>query len=409
MFLLFGPATDREFAVRYWDGSAESAGALPVPRFTLAIRDAAALRKLVLRPSEMGIAESFVSGEIDVEGDVEAACDIFMLLRPRAFTAANLLRLVSAARRLPTRARAPALRRPGLRGRPHSPSRDRSAISFHYDVGNDFYALWLDREMVYSCAYFATGSEDLETAQQAKLDMICRKLRLAPGERFLDIGCGWGALIRHAARNYGVSATGVTLSAQQADLARARIAAEGLSTVCSVELRDYRDLAASETFDKVASIGMFEHAGSRQLPAYFDKVLSLMKPGGLFLNHGIVMLGVARRRPLADKLADRIFQRNRFARKHVFPDGELVELATAIHEAEMAGFETRHVESLREHYPRTLRHWVARLRGEEETAIQLVGEKVYRTWLLYMSAFPRAFDSGGLSVEQMLFARPFTR
>jgi cyclopropane-fatty-acyl-phospholipid synthase len=247
---------------------------------------------------------------------------------------------------------------------------------------------------------------DVERAQQAKLDYICRKLRLQPGERLLDIGCGWGALIRHAVRYYGVEAVGITLSPAQAELAAERIAEEGLEERCRVELRDYRELPHAEIYDKVASVGMFEHVGRTRLAEYFAKVYRVLRPGGLFLNHGIIDLEDARPPSLGVRLRRRLLREGEFMRRYVFPDSELVPLARAVAAAEAAGFETRDVENLREHYVLTLREWVRRLEGREQEAIALVGPATVRTWRLYLAVSAHAFASRRISVVQHLLAKP---
>jgi cyclopropane-fatty-acyl-phospholipid synthase len=276
-------------------------------------------------------------------------------------------------------------------------------VRHHYDVGNDFYALWLDERMVYSCAYFRTGTEPLDVAQRDKLDHICRKLRLLPGERLLDIGCGWGALVMHAARHYGVDALGITLSERQASLANERIAAAGLADRCRVVVRDYRALRDAAPFDKVASVGMVEHVGAARLARYFAEAFRLTRPGGLFLNHGIVARPVSRLRRWVGRV---LWGEGKFIDHYVFPDGELLPLDSVIRAAERAGFETRDVENLREHYVLTLRHWVARLERARERAVELAGAELYRVWRLYMAASARGFASGRIGLAQTLLARP---
>jgi cyclopropane-fatty-acyl-phospholipid synthase len=278
-------------------------------------------------------------------------------------------------------------------------------VRFHYDVGNEFYALWLDRQMVYSCAYFERGDESLESAQTAKLDYVCRKLRLAPGERLLDIGCGWGALVIHAARHYGVRATGITLSEQQASLARERVAAAQLTSSVAIEIRDYRTLAGDESFDKISSVGMVEHVGIERLDEYFRVAYAALKPGGLFLNHGIVSVEDARSRGVLDPVWRRLWKRDQFIRRYVFPDGDLVPAAAVLAAAEGQGFEVRDVESLREHYLTTLRHWVRRLEAHEAEARAVADDVTYRVWRLYMSAAAHGFRIGRISVIQSLLAK----
>lgn len=421
MEILLGPPASRACAVRYWDGSEEQPGAsgrlntqhgtASKPPFTLVIRSSGGLRRMLLPPSELHFGEAYVRGDVDIEGDIEAAAGLAELLRERLATPREIARLVACAVHLPrdhdSDHEAPHRRRAQLRlaGHKHSRTRDQEAVRSHYDVGNDFYSLWLDRSLVYSCAYFPDGNEDIDTAQRAKLDHLCRKLRLAPGERLLDIGCGWGGLIRHAAANYGVEALGITLSERQATLAREKIRADGLERRCRVEVRDYRDFPPGTTFDKVVSVGMFEHVGRSKLPTYFRQAASLTKPGGLFLNHGIVRArdgdeGVRRwaRRAL--------WRQGKFIDRYVFPDGELVPLDEAVRDAESAGLETRDVETLRDHYALTLRQWVRRLEAARDAAEKLVGAQAYRVWRLYMAASAYAFASGKLSLAQVLLGRP---
>ena len=298
---------------------------------------------------------------------------------------------------------APPLRRVArLSGRRHSRARDLAAVRFHYDVGNDFYALWLDRRLVYSCAYFGTDASSLDAAQEAKLDLICRKLRLEPGMRLLDIGCGWGSLVAFAAERYGVDATGITLSAAQAEWAATDIRRRRLEDRARVVVRDYRDLDNLGPFDAVASVGMFEHVGRERLAEYFAAALGAVRPGGLFLNHGIattVTDGLLRRRWLR-------FRDGGFLGRYVFPDGELVGVEDAVAVARRAGFELVDVQSLRPHYALTLKAWVERLEASADTARTLVGEEVFRTWRLYMAAARGGFEEGSLDVAQLLLARP---
>ena len=411
---LFGPADQRTFSVRYWTGDIErpAAPSHGASRFELTLSWPGALRRMCLPPSELRLAEAFVRGDYDIRGDVAAAAALAPVIIERLASPRRLLRLTTALLRLPradergAQHGGAASRRLRLVGRRHDRVRDMEAIRHHYDVSNDFYALWLDRDLVYSCGYFVSGGESIDTAQRAKLDLICRKLRLRPGERLLDIGCGWGALIRHAARHYGVRALGVTLSAAQADLARARIAAEGLEGACRVEVRDYRDLASDTTFDKAVSVGMCEHVGRGQLATYFDTANRLIRPGGLFLNHCIVSLEEARRQTMTSWLAQRLWRQGAFIDRYVFPDGELATSGQLTTAAERAGFETRDVESLREHYALTLRRWVRRLEDRAMEASALVGQARYRVWRLYMAASEHAFSAARIGLAQTLFAKP---
>jgi cyclopropane-fatty-acyl-phospholipid synthase len=269
-------------------------------------------------------------------------------------------------------------------------------------VGNDFYQLFLDRRMIYSCAYYETGAESLDEAQRAKLEHICRKLRIKPGDRLLDIGCGWGGLIQHAAAEHGAVALGITISPAQATLAMERIANAGLSDSCQVRLCDYRELGDVEPFDKIVSVGMAEHVGGSMLPVYFGEVFRHLKPGGLFLNHCITH-DRYEAHPLGRLL---LWRAGSFTEKYVFPDGQLVRIDQLAQMALRTGFEIRDVESLREHYARTLQTWVKRLEARKEEAVAMVGEDTYRIWRLHMGGASAGFASGRLTIHQMLLARP---
>ena len=417
---IFGPPDARNFAIRYWNGVDDQADNGRPARYTLVLRHPAALRNMLLPPSETRLAEAFLHDDFDVEGDIEAATELAWLLAARLSSFRRVVRVCSLLLQLPRDASSTIAFskssshghwqrwRELANGRRHARARDAMAIKHHYDVGNEFYSLWLDEHLAYSCAYFPTGKEDLNRAQEAKFDLICRKLRLQPGESLLDIGCGWGGLIRYAVRNYGVTALGITISEAQAALARDRISLEGLQDRCVVETRDYRDLPSTGSFDKVVSVGMFEHVGRSKLKDYFAVAANLVRPGGLFLNHGIISLDDARSPHGKAAPPRRLRGKGRFINRYVFPDGELVPLATAISAGECAGLETRDVESLREHYTETLRHWVRRLEQHSNEARDLVGETRYRVWRLYMAASAYAFDTARIGVVQMLFARPAT-
>jgi cyclopropane-fatty-acyl-phospholipid synthase len=387
----------RDFAISFWDGSewpAESG----LPRFRLVVRHPDALRRM-LRAStnDLSLSEAYISGDLDVVGDLEAAMPMANYLASRSWPAVTMLRIGKHLLRLPRLDRLRRKTRAGaeLTGELHSVERDRQAVTYHYDVSNDFYALWLDKQMVYSCAYFETGDEDLETAQVGKLDYICRKLRLRPGERLLDIGCGWGGLIMHAARNYGVEAVGITLSENQAALARERIERVGLQKQCRVEVRDYRELDQTDGFEKVVSVGMFEHVGENQLPLYFQHVWRLLRPGGVFLNHGI-----------ANRPIDPRPKGPNFVSRYVFPDGDLVPINATLRYAEEAKFEVRDVESLREHYALTLRHWAQRLESAREMALRTVDEPTYRVWRLFLPGSAYGFAAGLLNLYQTVLVKP---
>ena len=408
---LFGAPAVRTFDVRYWDGSTD-VGLAGSSRYVLVVNGKGALRAMLLPPSELSIVEAFLSGQIDVDGDLEAAVTIGDQINKRIRSPRTLATAVRHLLALPREASvsgvraARAERTVSRLGREHDPSRDQAAIRYHYDVGNDFYSLWLDERMVYSCAYFRSSSDSLEDAQLAKLDLVCRKLRLRAGDRFLDVGCGWGALVIHAAKHYGVTSLGITLSEAQASLARERIAAAGLSDRCRVEIRDYRDLPTDGGFDKIASVGMVEHVGLDKLPEYFSSLYGALAPGGLFLNHGIVSVHAARPGGWRERLEAWLWRRNAFIEQYVFPDARLVPLHEVLAAAEGAGFETRDVESLREHYAMTLRAWLARLKANAARIVAVTDARTYRTWWLYMTGSAYSFATGTINVVQTVLSKP---
>jgi cyclopropane-fatty-acyl-phospholipid synthase len=411
----------RDYNARLWDGTLIPADAAH-PGYTLHFKAPGALRRMFSLPVELSLAEAYIRGDFDVEGDMVGMFRLFEGFGDHPWSPRDLLELARLRRALPADPNPAQITRGPLRlgGARHSKERDRAAIQYHYDVGNDFYALWLDRRMCYSCAYFKTGTEDIDTAQEQKLEHICRKLRLKPGERLLDVGCGWGGLVMYAAERYGVTVLGVTLSEKQAQLANERIAAVGLGGRAEVKLLDYRDLG-DQSFDKAVSVGMFEHVGRSHLPEYFTHLFRLLKPGGLFLNHGIsvhpwaVQAGYER---MWDRLGNRyVLGTGQFSQRYIFPDGELVPVSDVNALAECGGFEVRDVEGLREHYALTLRRWVSRLEARKGDAIGLVGDSTYRTWKLYMSGSVYGFESGRTNVNQTLLAKmdrgrssmPYTR
>jgi cyclopropane-fatty-acyl-phospholipid synthase len=285
-----------------------------------------------------------------------------------------------------------------LRHKLHQRRANRANIQHHYDVSNAFYRLFLDQRLVYSCAYFHTPEDSLDTAQAQKLDHICRKLRLQPGERFLDIGCGWGALVLWAAERYGVNATGITLSQNQHDHVKEQIAARGLQDRVRVELRDYLDLPEDVLYDKIASVGMFEHVGVSRFPRYFGKIRRVLKPGGFVLNHGITHNWVDTR-SLGSGMGD-------FIEEYVFPGGELTHVSRVVEAMALEGLEVVDAEALREHYARTLWHWVERLESNAEAARAEAGDERYRVWRIYMAGSAHGFDRGWLSLWQLLAGKP---
>ncbi|HKX37481.1 MAG TPA: cyclopropane-fatty-acyl-phospholipid synthase family protein [Burkholderiales bacterium] len=361
-------------AIELWNGKRyQLSGDAPV---TLRIPGAAAL-KYFIGANLAKLGEAYVEGHIDVEGPIRE------VLR----AAEGLSRFLGGDKKG---------RRPRLLNL-HTRSRDARAIQYHYDVSNDFYALFLDREMVYSCAYFRTGEEDIHAAQAQKLDHICRKLRLEPGDRFLDIGCGWGALVRWAAKHYGVDATGITLSKNQHALANERIAAEGLGERCRVLLQDYRDVPGEAVFDKIASVGMFEHVGLKNLPVYFGAIRRLLKDGGVAMNHGITAIDPDSR---AVGLGG-----GEFIGKYVFPHGELPHLSLALREMCAAGLEVMDVETLRLHYAKTLWQWSARLEANIAEARRHTDEKRVRIWRTYLAGCAHAFEKRWVTIQQVLVTK----
>jgi cyclopropane-fatty-acyl-phospholipid synthase len=379
------------FSARLADGTnlMETPGA----RFTLVARDSNVLGKLLDSPDELALGELFISGDLEVEGDLEAAMQLAesLISHPLRPTQQQKLR------------RAPAVviplhgRGDNLKGKLHSRERDRAAVASHYDVSNDFYRLWLDSDLVYSEAYFESPDEPLDTAQVHKLDYICRKLRLKRGDRFLDIGCGWGGLVIHAASHYGVDALGITVSANQAELASERIDKLGLGDHCAVRISDYRDMEKSKNYDKIASIGMFEHVGHSMLKPYFDEMFKLLPSGGVFLNSGISASATYER------------EGRSFMDEYIFPDGELVPLHVAIREAELSGFQVVDVEDLSEHYALTLDRWVRRLEENSQEARQVTDDVTYRTWKLYMAASAHGFRMGRIHLYHLLLWKPDQR
>ncbi len=382
----------RDFQVRLWDQT--TWGTEHRPRFTLVLKHPGTLRSMFSSPSELALGEAYIYDDFDIEGDIEATFDLADYLLGQERSLGESLDLSRRLAELPKEDHPRSSLRLIELGNRHSRERDRQAIHYHYDLPTEFYSLWLDPGMVYSCAYFSNPDEDLESAQIRKLDYICRKLRLRPEDRLLDIGCGWGALILHAASHYGARCVGITLSVPQAEVARERLRSAGLSGRCRVEVSDYRDIDHDLQYDKMVSVGMFEHVGEALLPEYFRLAWNLLRPGGVFLNDGIAYCATYRR------------QGPSFTDRYVFPDGELVPISTSLRAAELNGFELRDVESLREHYSLTLQHWVRRLEGHREEANRITDDTTYRIWRLYMAGSAHGFRSGRLNVYQALFAKP---
>jgi cyclopropane-fatty-acyl-phospholipid synthase len=388
-------AAGKTIGVRLWDGT-RWPDEQPRP-VTLVLNHPGALRAMFLPGHELGLAEAYLFNDFDIEGDIIQVFSLADMLSAATSGWTKKVKAVQALFKLPEAPKHDTARRPTNRfsGVRHSIQRDRQVVSYHYDVSNNFYQLFLDRRMVYSCAYFATPQTDLDSAQTAKLDYICRKLRLRRGQKLLDIGCGWGGLVMYAAQNYGVEATGITLSQPQADLACERIADAGLSDRCRIEVCDYREFGEPQSYDALVSVGMFEHVGQAKLPVYFKQAYNLVKPGGVFLNHGI-----------ASRATDKPSNSPSFTFTYVFPDGELVPINVTLHMAEESGFEVRDMESLREHYALTLRNWVSRLESMHTKALRYVDEFTYRIWRLYMSGSVHGFNVGFNNIYQTLLVRP---
>ncbi|MFW5951295.1 MAG: class I SAM-dependent methyltransferase [Gemmatimonadota bacterium] len=412
---LFAPLDVRDFAVRLWDGTVWRPPAAGAPRLTLVLTRPETLRRLLRAGSEAALAEAYLNGDVRIEGDIFAVPEFARALLGRKWTVPERTRIAVRLRSLgrehggaaggpetvghpdhPDHPSRRGLRRPILRGQLHSAQRDRAAVTHHYDLSNRFYSLFLDRRMVYSCAVFRDPEEELEAAQLRKLDLICRKLRLRTGDRLLDIGCGWGALLLHAARSYGAECVGVTLSGQQAELARERVREAGLGRRCRVELRDYRTLVGEDAFDHVVSVGMFEHVGRARAHEYFAIVYRLLRPGGTYLHHAIT--GDTRNGGSGRGLTDR----------YVFPDHELIPLHETLGYAAGAGLEVRDVEGLREHYALTLRRWVAALEARRAEALAEVGEPTWRAWHLVFAGAAVDFEAGRQGVIQALMVRPWS-
>lgn len=383
----------RPFHVRFWDGGVVEATVPDAPTFL--VRRPSALAHFLRAPGSLGLGRAYTDGSLAVD-DLDAAFVVVDEWEPPALSGAERVRLGLAI----VAAAAPGgfPRRPSLelilRGRLHSIERDAAAVRYHYDVGNDFFALFLDRSMTYSCAIFSRGAETLEDAQRAKLELVAGKLALASGMRVLDVGCGWGSFAIHAARSYDVSVTGVTLSPPQAELARQRVAEAGVEDRVEIRVADYRQLPHA-SFDAIASIGMAEHVGESQIDLYARSLYALLRPGGLLLNHAIAALD-----------PDHKPHEDVFSTRYVFPDGEPLPLSRIQLALERAGFESEHVEGFREDYAVTLRHWSERLDERIDEAKALAGEQRTRIWRLYLRAARHGFETGHTSVYQVLARRP---
>jgi len=384
---------ERPFALRFWDGSKVPATTSPAPEF--ALREPAAIGHFLRSPGELGIGRSYVEGTLEVD-DLDLGFSVFDAWEPPPVSRRDRARLTAAA--LAAWGMSGVPRTPSLElvlgGERHGITRDAAAVRYHYDVGNEFFALFLDESMTYSCGIFSRGAETLEEAQATKLDLVARKLDLQPDQRVLDVGCGWGSFAMHAASEYGVSVVGITLSESQAQLARRRVADAGLADRVAIRVADYRELD-DEPFDAISSIGMVEHVGEGQIDQYAQILARMLRPGGALLNHGIASLN-----------PDQDLTEDGFSTRYVFPDGEPLALSRIQLALERAGFRSRHVEGFASDYSETLRHWAMRLDEHLEEGRRLAGEERTRVWRLYLRAARHGFDTGYTGIYQVLCRKP---
>jgi cyclopropane-fatty-acyl-phospholipid synthase len=384
---------ERPFNVRFWDGGGVQATSAGAPTFF--VRRPSAMSQFLRAPGTLGLGRAYVEGALDVD-DLDAAFIVVDDWTPPQLSLADRVRLglgvalAALPGGLPHRPSLELI----LRGERHSLQRDAAAIRYHYDVGNEFFGLFLDESMTYSCAIYSRGAQTLKDAQRTKLDLVASKLDLQPGMALLDVGCGWGSFAIHAAQNYGVTVTGLTLSPSQADLAREHVATAGLSEQVEIRVADYRELPGG-SFDAIASIGMSEHVGDSQIDRYAATLFGLLRPGGVLLNHAIAALD-----PEYDSLEDE------FSMRYVFPDGEALALSRVQLALERAGLRIDHVEGFREDYSQTLREWTKRLDEHLERAEELAGIERTRIWRLYLRAARHGFDTGITSVYQVRARRP---
>jgi len=397
----FADAEFKNFAFKLWDGTVWKPDGAGEPVFTVILNHPKTLASMIAFPVDRRLGEAYIYGEFDVEGDMIALFSMESHIEKKYKQTvkkpsfwSKVLSLLNAKvdfKKLHSKRKAAK-----LRGKAHSIERDRQAISYHYDVSNEFYSLWLDELMNYSCAYFRDWNEDIHTAQRNKLELICRKLRLKEGEKVLDIGCGWGGFLIYAAQKYGIKGYGITLSKNQYEYANEKIKELGLQDRVRVDYRDYREMEEWASFDKIVSIGMFEHVGKEMLDEYFRRAYKLLKHGGLFLNHGIT-----RRKP------KRTPRKWSFSDTYIFPDGELQSISHTLSVAEKVGFEVSDVENLREHYATTLWHWAKRLEENREKALQYVDEVVYRTWRIFLTGSSYGFKSEFFGLHQALLVKNY--
>ncbi|TMC19232.1 MAG: class I SAM-dependent methyltransferase [Chloroflexi bacterium] len=387
----------RDFAVRLWDGTLWPADEGQPTHFTLVLQHPGALRAMFLPPGELALGEAYIYNDYDIEGGFEYVFGLADRFLSHPWGGVEMERVGSRLLSLPATSRVAATNRsadPKIQGELHTRETDRESAAYIYDMPNSFYQLFLDRSMQYSCAYYARPEDGIDVAQARKIDYVCRKLRLRPGERVLDIGCGWGGFLIHAVRQYGVEGLGVTLSVNQVNYGSQRFREEGIENRCRVELRDYRDVAGQGIYDKIYSAGMVEQVGETMLPTYFKQAWQLLRPGGVFLVHGIAIHSTAPIKPSPS-----------FVRRYVYPNGDIVPISTTLNIAESYGFEVRDVENLREHYVYTLRDWVRRLEEKADEARELVGDVMYRIWRISNAASMYYFQIGNTHLYQTLLVK----
>lgn len=387
---VFSRYPDPRFAFRLWDGSIWTRAPDASPIFTIVLNHPGALRQMFLPPSDTRLALAYVHGHFDILGDRGSALNLGKHLWESwtwSDIAWSAIRLIS----LPRGEGADIGEK--LDGAVGSLERDREAVQWHYDISNHFYALWLDRRMVYSCGYFRDVKESVDQAQWNKMEMLCRKLGLKKGDRVLDVGCGWGALVSYMGKYWDVDVLGITVSQKQLEGAKERVKNMGVEANVRVELMDWRQLEENN-FDKIVSVGMIEHVGRANLEPYFQKMFALLKPGGVMLNHGITLLH--------DPFKSVREVRNGFFAKYIFPDGDVQPIGYVLERAVRVGFEIRDVESLREHYGKTLKCWLERFEKNEEEIVEMVGMKKFRLWRLYLLSAGWGFDKGLHSIYQTI-------
>ena len=388
----------RDFRVRFWDGTILDPEPGQEASFTLVLNHPGALRQMFWPFNHCNVGEAYIFGDIDIEGDAVRFIEVCLKLNQWAmgqpiWSKLGVFRRILA---VPNQTRPREAHRVArLTGKMHSPERDEQANQFHYDGPSaEFYSLFLDRSMLYTCGYFAHPDEDIDAAQDRKLEYICRKLRLKPGERLLDLGCGWAGLITYAAKNFGVHAVGANICPKQIAYGNARIDALGLRDRVRIVQCDSRQLPEDQLYDKVVSVGLIEHLGEKMMPPLFGKIWRLLKPGGVYLHHGITQRPFAPHPPWAP-----------FAWKYVFPDGELVSIPDTLNHLARVGFEVRDVESLREHYAYTLSRWLERLEAKHTEAVRLTDEVNYRTFRIYLAGAILGFRTAVYNLNQTLVVK----